>query len=153
MQEQRNLAENIAYTITAWFQTLSSTRFQLTVAAIAIVIIYGGKDVPTNVFLTNAQWTQISILIVSWLLGESIRPHASIKREADDAQGEQTAQGTVPSTTTTQNPPSSNEELLNDAIAKLNTISGPSSPVGPLIKACIDVLETARMVLEKFRRF
>lgn len=145
MQEQRNLAENIAYTITAWFQTLSSTRFQLTVAAIAIVIIYGGKDVPTNVFLTNAQWTQISILIVSWLLGESIRPHASIKRE-----GEQTAQG---STTTTQNPPSSNEELLNDAIAKLNTISGPSSPVGPLIKACIDVLETARMVLKKFHRF
>lgn len=144
MREQRNLAENIAYTITAWFQTLSSTRFQLTVAAIATVIIYGGKDVPTNVFLTNAQWTQISILIVSWLLGESIRPHASIKREADDAQGEQTAQGTVPST---------NEELLNDAIVKLNTISGPSSPVGPLIKACIDVLETARLVLEKFRKF
>ena len=141
MREQRNLAENIAYTITAWFQTLSSTRFQLTVAAIATVIIYGGKDVPTNVFLTNAQWTQISILIVSWLLGESIRPHASIKR---DAQGEQTAQGTVPST---------NEELLNDAIVKLNTISGPSSPVGPLIKACIDVLETARLVLEKFRKF
>lgn len=142
MQKQRNLAENIAYTITAWFQTLSSTRFQLTVAAIAVVIIYGGKGVSTTALLTNAQWTQISILIVSWLLGESIRPHASIKRDASsDAQGAQV--------TTT----SSNEELLNDAIVKLNTISGPASPVGPLIKACIDVLETAKMVLEKFRRF
>jgi hypothetical protein len=143
MQEQRNLAENIAYTITAWFQTLGSTRFQLTVAAIAAVIYFGGKNLPANTLLSNAQWTQISILIVSWLLGESIRPHASIKR---DAQGEQTAQGNVPSA-------SSNEELLNDAIVKLNSISGPSSPVGPLIKAWLDVLETARMVLEKFRRF
>jgi hypothetical protein len=130
MDNHKSIADGIAYTLVAWFQTLGSTRFQLTVFAIAGLIYYEGRDVSL---------TQISILIISWILGESIRPHASIKK-VSQSQGE-------------LEPTSDNEKLLDDAIVKLNNISGPSSPVGPLVKACIDVLETARMVLVKFKKF
>lgn len=141
MSNQKNLAENIAYTLVAWFQTLGSTRFQLTVIAIASIIYFNGKDIYS---LNQTQWTQISILIVSWLLGESLRPHASVKK---------TNTNTSVNEPQTQAEQTSNEKLLDDAIVKLNSISGPSSPVGPLVKACIDVLETARTVLVRFKKF
>jgi hypothetical protein len=145
MKKEKDLAENIAYSIVAWFQTLGSTRFQLTVSAIAAVIIFGEES---NSLLSNTQWTQICILTVTWLLGESIRPHAGIKNTVNI--------NTDSNTTVSSNKElvkSDNEKLLDEAIGKLHTISGPSSPIGPLLKACIDVLETAREVLIKFRRF
>lgn len=138
MKNNKNLAENIAYSIVAWLQTLGSTRFQLTVLTIVFVILYGEK---TDHLLSATQWTQICILVVTWLLGESIRPHASIKNNNEVVKNNN------------EIPKSDNEIVLEDAISKLNSISGASSPIGPLLKACIDVLETARQVLIKFRRF
>lgn len=137
MYEQKNLAEIIAYTIVAWLQTLGSTRFQLIVTASVLVVVYGDNQ---GELISASQLTQISVLIVSWLLGESIRPHASIKNNSLPAKPELSKKP-------------GNTELLDEAIIKLNSISGPSLPIGPLIKACIDVLETARSVLVNFKRF
>lgn len=140
MKSEKDLAENIAYIIKAWVQTLASTRFQLTVLTILFVLYFGEGTLPR---LSTSQWTQICILIVTWILGESIRPHAAIKNELPKPDVKINKELVK----------SDNEVLLDEAISKLHTISGPSSPIGPLLKACIDVLETAREVLIKFRRF
>lgn len=142
MKQEKNLADNIAYSIVAWLQTLGSTRFQLTVSMIAAAIYFGEGTLPQ---LSPTQWTQICILTVTWLLGESIRPHAAVKNNSGLSENKPSSSNT--------NEKSGNEQLLDEAISKLHGISDPSTPIGPLLKACIDVLETAREVLIKFRRF